>query len=78
MFGGMKIVVSPLIPEVPKIQLSDNFNACSPEIKRGMNEWLKCRFGTHFPAYVIAGNTCLVHPEHVALLRLVGKDQDHE
>lgn len=67
---GMKVIESPLITEVPKLQLSHDFNACSPGFKAEMNTWLRQRFGTYFPAYVIGGHTIVLHPKHAAMLRL--------
>jgi len=69
-FNGMKIVESPLIMEVPKLQLSHGFNACSDAMKKHMNDWLLENFGTYLPCYVIGGDTIAMHPKHVAMLRL--------
>ena len=69
---GMKIVESPLIAEVPKLQLSHDFNACSDAMKKHMNDWLLERFGTFLPCYVIGSDTFVVHPSHAAILRLKG------
>lgn len=68
--NGMNIIASPLITEVPRIQLSHDFNVCSPEFKVEFNQWLKEHFGTYLPVYVISGNTIAMHPKQVALLKL--------
>ena len=67
---GMKVIKSPLITEVPRLQLSHDFNACSPEFKEEMNAWLRQRFGTYMPVYVIGGNIIAMHPKNVAMLRM--------
>lgn len=66
---GMRIVESPIIQEVPKLQLSANFTACSEAVKSSMNNWLRERFGTYMPAYVIGRDTVVMHPTHAAMLR---------
>ena len=68
-FNGMKIVESPLISEVPKLQLSHDFTACSDAMKKHMNDWLRETFGTYLPCYVIGGDTIAMHPRHAAMLR---------
>lgn len=72
MFNGMKVVQSSIIQEVPKIQLRSDFDACSEKAKREMNNWLRERFGTYLPCYVIGGNTIVMHPKHAAKLRISG------
>ena len=67
--NGMKIVESRLIQEIPKLQLSQDFTACSDDMKKNMNIWLRETFGTYLPCYVIGGNTAVIHPNHAALLR---------
>lgn len=68
-FCGMEIVASSLIQEVPKLQLSANFTACSDAMRASMNSWLRERFGTYMPAYMIGRNTVVMHPKHVAMIR---------
>ena len=68
-FNGMKIVESPLIMEVPKLQLSHDFTACSDAMKKHMNDWLREMFGTYLPCYVIGGDPIAMHTKHVAMLR---------
>jgi hypothetical protein len=66
---GMNIIESPLIQPVPKLQLSHDFTACSDEMKRSMNAWLKDMFGTYTPIYIIGRNTAFVSPKHAAILK---------
>lgn len=66
----MKVIESNLIQEVPKIQLSYGFTACSPEFKGQMNAWLRERFGTYWPVYIISSDTIFAHPKHIAMLKL--------
>jgi hypothetical protein len=66
---GMKVMESPLIQEVPRLQLSRGFNDCSPEFKQHMNDWLREKFGTYLPTYMIGGHTIVMHPRHVAMLK---------
>ena len=68
-FNGMRVVESPHIAEVPRLQLSQNFTACSDKMKREMNAWLLEKFGTYLPVYVIGSDTIVMHPEHAAMLR---------
>ena len=70
---GMKIIESPLIQPIPRLQLSHNFNACSDRFTADMNAWLKERFGTYMPTYVIGGSTLVVSPEHMSMLRNIGE-----
>lgn len=70
---GMKIVESPYITEVPKLQLSYDFTACSDVARQVFNSWLRETFGTYLPCYVLDGNTVVMHPRHVAALRVQGK-----
>lgn len=67
--NGINIIESPHIPEVPNLQLSHNFTACSAAMKNHMNAWLREKFGTYFPTYMIGGNTIVMHPKHAAMLR---------
>ena len=66
---GMKVMESPYIQEVPRLQLSHDFNDCSPEFKQHMNDWLREKFGTYLPTYIIAGHTIVMHPRHIAMLK---------
>ena len=68
-FNGMKIVVSQYIVPVPKLQLSIDFNECSPEFKADMNAWLLEKFGTYLPTYVIGNHTIVMHPKHLEQLK---------
>lgn len=70
MFECMKIIESPFITAVPKIQLSPDFTACSDAMKQNMNNWLRDTFGTYLPCYVIGGDAIVMHPKHVAMLRI--------
>jgi hypothetical protein len=70
MLNGMKIIESPLIAEVPRLQLSHGFNDCTPKFKAEMNNWLRQKFGTYMPTYIIGGHTIMMHPSHLALLKL--------
>ena len=64
---------SPFIMEVPKIQLSHDFAACSDVTRQKFNGWLREMFGTYLPCYVLDGSTVVMHPRHVAVLRAQGK-----
>jgi hypothetical protein len=70
---GMKVIESPLITEVPKLQLSHDFNACSEGMKKHMNDWLREKFGTYLPCYVLGVDTIAMHPKHTAMLKLQTK-----
>lgn len=65
---GLNVVVSPLVQPVPKVQLSPDFDACSPHVKSEMNAWLLDRFGTREVCYVIGGGTLVLSPRHMATL----------
>jgi hypothetical protein len=67
--NGMKVIESPYIQEVQRIQLSHAFNDCSIEFKQHMNNWLREKFGTYMPTYIIGGNTIAMHPKHIAILK---------
>ena len=67
---GMKVIESSLIRPVPKLQLSNNFTACSDEMKQSMNAWLKDMFGTYTPMYFIGNNSVVMSPKHAAMIRL--------
>lgn len=69
---GMKVVESTLVREVPRLQLRQEFNACSEGVKGEMNRWLRDRFGTYLPVYVVGGDTVLMHPISAAALRARG------
>lgn len=69
LLGYIKVVEDPNITEVPRLQLSHNFNACSPEFKAEMNAWLLEKFGTYMPTYMIGGHTLVGHPKHIAMLK---------
>ena len=69
--NGMKVFSSAFIQEVPKLQLSSDFHACSGEMKQSMNTWLRERFGTYLPCYVI-GESIFMHPKHFAELKISG------
>lgn len=69
MFFGMKVVCSPAIGPVPKIQLSHDFNACSREFKREFNAWLLKRFGTEQRAYILLGGVLAVDPRTMGMIR---------
>jgi len=64
---GIKIVPHPLIRPQPRLQLSHDFNAVSPEFKAKFNAWLLERFGTYEPMYLI-GNTGYITQASVAKL----------
>jgi hypothetical protein len=66
---GMNIVESSFITEVPRLQLSYNYCG-TEEFKAEMNEWLKQKFGTYMPVYIIGGNAIAMHPNNVALLKM--------
>jgi hypothetical protein len=79
---GMRIVESPHIVPVPKIQVSPSFKWCSEECRREMNAFLLDTFGTKEVAYIIDSSylsplgfpgrgmdTLVVNPKHVAMLR---------
>lgn len=68
---GMKIVENRFIDPIPKLQMSQGFNACSEEMKRSMNKFLLDRFGTYTPCYVI-GDTVVCSPKHMAVIRNLG------
>ena len=68
-FCGMRVVSSPFIEPVPKLQLSHDFNACSLEMKAGMNKWLLDRFGTRDVAFLLGNNTVALNPKHLAMLQ---------
>lgn len=53
MINGMKVISSPYIQPVPKLQLRSDFTACSDAMRHHINDWLLKRFGTYFPVYVI-------------------------
>jgi hypothetical protein len=65
---GMKVVESPLVTEVPNLQLSPGFDVCSDTMRDHMNNWLLAMFGSHMPCYVFQ-DTIVMHPRHAAMLR---------
>jgi hypothetical protein len=68
---GMKIVVDKNIQPVPRMQVSPEFARIqSPELVASTNAWMREFFGTYLPYYVIGGSTVVMHPRHVAMLRL--------
>lgn len=56
LFGGLRIVESPLIGPVPKIQISPRFQWCTEEFRAEQNAWWLARFGTKQVAYMFNGN----------------------
>lgn len=69
--SGISIIESPFVQPVPRLQLSHDFDACSPESKASFNRWLLERFGTKDVAYVIGGKV-FVNPKHAALIKNIG------
>ena len=66
--SGIRVIESPLVQPVPKIQLSHDFNACSPEFKATFNRWLLDRFGTKEVVFVTS-DAIFMSPKHAAMLR---------
>lgn len=60
-FGGMKIVVNPLLVPVAKVRLSNDC-PCNFEFRVEYNQWLKEFFGTKEVAYQLGLNTMVVSP----------------
>lgn len=72
-YNGMKVVEASNIQEVARVQLPDDFDDCSPKCKQRINNWLREKFGTYLPTYIIGGHTIVMHPTHVAMLKALNK-----
>ncbi len=68
--NGMRVVVSPLITPVPKIQIRADFKWCSDEFRANFNQWLLDEFGTKEVAYMISGGTIVISPCMANVLRI--------
>lgn len=75
---GMKIIESPYITPVPKMQVSKEFERLqSPELVAETNAWMREFFGTHMPVYVfnpkaaglVGDRFIAMSPAHMAMLR---------
>ena len=67
---GMRVVVSPLVGPVPKIQIRPDFKWCSDEFRARFNKWLLDEFGTKEVAYMVSGGTVVVSPHMANVLRI--------
>lgn len=56
---GMKVVVSPLVRPVPKLQLRPDA-PCTDAFRAEMNQWLHSMFGEKHVAYVLGDQQKLV------------------
>lgn len=61
LWGGLKIVQSPICTPVPRVQLSSDYTAGTEEGIASMNAWLLMMFGTKEVAFR-SGDTCYVSP----------------
>ena len=59
LWGGLKIVQSPICTPVPRVQLSHTYTAGTPEGVASMNAWLLKMFGSKDVAFR-SGDTCYV------------------
>lgn len=72
LFGGVRVIESPLISPVPKIQISPQFQWCTPEFRAEYDKWLLDRFGTKQVAYMFSGplkDTFAVGPGGMDVIR---------
>ena len=68
-FMGMRVLTSPYVGPVPKIQLSYDFTACTEKCKADTNAWLLERFGTKEVFYMIGNDALVLSPTSMATLR---------
>lgn len=68
LYMGMRVVESPLLGLIPKIQISPDFKWCSDEFRAETNRWFLEQFGMHDPIYR-AGDTMLVSRANMERLR---------
>lgn len=69
---GMRIVSSPFIQPVAKIQLSADLPWCTPSFRAETNRWFLEQFGTRDVAYMMSGpfgDYIAMNPKQVAMLR---------
>lgn len=67
-FMGIRVIPSHFVQPVPKIQLSPDFEWCTPEFRAETNRWFLERFGTKEVAYMVNGNF-LMNPKQIAMLK---------
>lgn len=70
-FGGMKVVVSPLLQPIAKIEIDPKFKWITAGCRSNINQWLKETFGTKEVCYMIGNDTVVVSPKQHAALRLL-------
>lgn len=75
-FNGRRIIESALIEPVPRMQCSKRFREVqSPELVAKTNQWMLEFFGTQLPVYLIGKQIVVMHPSHVAMLRMEAKKE---
>lgn len=68
---GLRIVESPVIGPVPRMQVSKAFSEVqSPELVASTNAWMKEFFGMYEPVYLLNGDSIAMSPKRAAMLRL--------
>lgn len=66
---GMKIIVSPILAPVAKVEIASNFKWITDECRSNINQWLKETFGTKEVCYMLGKDTIVVSPKQAAALR---------
>ena len=77
MFAGVRIIESPHIRPVPKLQMSPTFKWCSEEFRGSMNTFLLDTFGTKTVAYMLDG-TLVTPPGTITTLRRIVTKKNHQ
>ena len=67
-FMGMKIHEAP-VKFIPKIQISETFNACSDDFKKDMNLWLLDKFGVNEISPIKKGEVFIMRDHGMAVMR---------
>ena len=69
-YQGMRVIESPLCDNWPRMQLTPSFAALMPAAwAEETNQWMREFFGTESKAYVIGGDTLVLGPKAIAMLR---------
>jgi len=67
---GIKVIASPLIGDVPVIELNKDLDV-SPEFRAKCNQFYLELFGTYKPVYIVGGDY-VMHPETIGLINMPG------
>ena len=67
---GLKIHENHNIKPVPRMQVSSEFERLqSPELVAETNAWMRKFFGTYLPVYIYNGDTVIMSPKHMAMIK---------